>query len=228
MRARAASASASASAAVVVLLLLLLLVGVCVGAVYKVGDLDAWGVPPPSKPDVYKRWAKSIHFALGDSICKHRTPFPRHRPSPPPPHSLTQPPPAGFLYPPSQDSVLQLAPAAFASCDLSRPVARLADGNSLFNLTAPGRAYYASGAPGHCRRGQKLWVDVPLPNGTYLQPSATDLAALAPTPAADPPAGFASAAAAAPQGGNASPAPRAAAAAGSVVALSFALQILLL
>lgn len=202
MRARAASASASASAAVVVLLLLLLLVGVCAGAVYKVGDLDAWGVPPPSKPDVYKRWAKSIHFALGDSIW--------------------------FLYPPSQDSVLQLAPAAFASCDLSRPVARLADGNSLFNLTAPGRAYYASGAPGHCRRGQKLWVDVPLPNGTYLQPSATDLAALAPTPAADPPAGFASAAAAAPQGANASPAPRAAAAAGSVVALSFALQILLL
>lgn len=90
MRARAASASASA--AVVVLLLLLLLVGVCAGAVYKVGDLDAWGVPPPSKPDVYKRWAKSIHFALGDSICKHRIPFPRHRPSPPPPHSLTQPP----------------------------------------------------------------------------------------------------------------------------------------
>ncbi|CAD6234776.1 unnamed protein product [Miscanthus lutarioriparius] len=143
-----------------VLLLLLLLVGGCAGAVYKVGDLDAWGVPPPSKPDVYKRWAKSIHFALGDSIW--------------------------FLYPPSQDSVLQLAPEAFASCDLSRPVARLADGNSFFNLTAPGRAYYASGAPGHCRKGQKLWVDVPMANGTYLQPSATDLAALAPPPPPTP------------------------------------------
>ena len=121
--------------------------------------------------------------------------------------------------------MLQLAPEAFASCDLSRPVARLADGNSFFNLTAPGRAYYASGAPGHCRKGQKLWVDVPLANGTYLQPSATDLAALAPTPtpAADPPAGFASA----PEGASASPAPRAAAT-GSVVALCFALQILLL
>ncbi|CAD6201626.1 unnamed protein product [Miscanthus lutarioriparius] len=190
MRARAALASSP------VLLLLLLLVGGCAGAVYKVGDLDAWGVPPPSKPDVYKRWAKSIHFALGDSIW--------------------------FLYPPSQDSVLQLAPEAFASCDLSRPVARLADGNSFFNLTAPGRAYYASGAPGHCRKGQKLWVDVPMANGTYLQPSATDLAALAPTPAADPPAGTASA----PEGASASPAPRAAAA-GSVVALCFALQILL-
>ncbi|KAG0553145.1 hypothetical protein BDA96_01G569600 [Sorghum bicolor] len=194
MRARAALPSASAS----VLLLLLLLVGGSAGAVYKVGDLDAWGVPPPSKPDVYKRWAKSIHFALGDSIW--------------------------FLYPPSQDSVLQVTPEAFASCDLSRPVARLADGNSFFNLTTPGRAYYASGAPGHCRKGQKLWVDVPMANGTYLQPSATDLAALAPTPAADPPAGSASASA--PEGASASPAPRAAA--GSVVALfCFALQILL-
>jgi len=73
MRARAALASSP------VLLLLLLLVGGCAGAVavYKVGDLDAWGVPPPSKPDVYKRWAKSIHFALGDSICK--PPHPPHR-----------------------------------------------------------------------------------------------------------------------------------------------------
>jgi hypothetical protein len=214
MRARAASASASAS----VLLLLLLLVSGCAGAVYKVGDLDAWGVPPPSKPDVYKRWAKSIHFALGDSICK--------QPNQPPPQCLTHSPTcltraliAGFLYPPSQDSVLQLAPEAFASCDLSRPVARLADGNS-FNLTMPGRAYYASGAPGHCRKGQKLWVDVPMANGTYLQPSATDLAALAPTPTADSPAASASV----PEGASASHAPRAAAAA---ALLCFALQILL-
>jgi hypothetical protein len=219
MRARAASASASAS----VLLLLLLLVSGCAGAVYKVGDLDAWGVPPPSKPDVYKRWAKSIHFALGDSICKQANQqCLTHSPT-----CLTRALIAGFLYPPSQDSVLQLAPEAFASCDLSRPVARLADGNSFFNLTAPGRAYYASGAPGHCRKGQMLWVDVPMANGTYLQPSATDLAALAPTPASDPPAGFASASA--PEGASASPAPRAVAAAGSVVALlCFALQILLL
>jgi len=218
MRARAASASAA--------VLLLLLAGGCAGAVYKVGDLDAWGVPPPSKPDVYKRWPKSIHFALGDSICKQTNPIHRRPISATSvPHSLTPSASlavAGFLYPPSQDSVLQLAPEAFASCDLSRPVARLADGNSFFNLTAPGRAYYASGAPGHCRKGQKLWVDVPMANGTYLQPSATDLAALAPTPAADPPAGSASA----PEGASASPAPRAAAA-GSVVALCFALQILL-
>ncbi|CAL4928666.1 unnamed protein product [Urochloa decumbens] len=200
MRAR----SALASAAVLLLLLLLLLAdgGAC--AMYKVGDLDAWGVPPPSKPDVYKRWAKGIHFALGDSIW--------------------------FLYPPSQDSVLQVTPEAFAACDLASPVLKLADGNSVFNLTTPGRAYYTSGAPGHCRKGQKLWVDVPMANGTYLQPSASDLAAQAPTPAAEAPEGSLSASAPAGAHPSAAAALRAVSGAGSVVAaaaLSVALPLLL-
>ncbi|XP_062209613.1 early nodulin-like protein 8 [Phragmites australis] len=193
MRARAALASAAA--------VLLLLVDGCGCAMYKVGDLDAWGVPPPSKPDVYKRWAKSVHLALGDSIW--------------------------FLYPPSQDSVLQVTPQAFAACEVSDPVLKLDDGNSVFNLTTPGRFYYTSGAPGHCRKGQKLWVDVPMANGTYLPPSANDLAALAPA-AAEAPTGFLSASA--PAGAHPSAALRPVAAAGSVVAaaaLSFAASLLL-
>uniref|UniRef100_A0A0D9VNM3 Phytocyanin domain-containing protein n=1 Tax=Leersia perrieri TaxID=77586 RepID=A0A0D9VNM3_9ORYZ len=148
--------------------LLLLLIGSCGGAMYKVGDLDAWGIPPSSKPDVYSRWSKSIHFALGDSIW--------------------------FLYPPSQDSVMQVTATAFATCSAAAPVMKLDDGNSVFNLTTPGRAYYISAAPGHCRKGQRLAVDVPLANGTYLPPTSDDLAALAPMPPADPPAGFESAA----------------------------------
>jgi hypothetical protein len=230
MRARAASASASAAAAV--LLLLLLLADGCAGAMYKVGGLDAWGVPPPSKPDVYKAWARSIHFALGDSICKPHCYFSMHDyysrsslwigfHS----HSHSR---AGFLYPPSQDSVLQVTPEAFAACDLASPVLKLADGNSVFNLTAPGRAYYTSGAPGHCRRGQKLWVDVPTANGTYLQPSASDLAALAPTPpaAAEAPEGFLQASA--PAGAHPSAAAGAGPGAGSVAAAAaLALALLL-
>ncbi|WVZ55149.1 hypothetical protein U9M48_005849 [Paspalum notatum var. saurae] len=192
MRARAALASAIGAAAA----LLLLLPGGCAGAIYKVGDLDAWGVPPPSKPDIYKRWAKSIHFALGDSIW--------------------------FLYPPSQDSVLQVTPQAFAACDLSAPLLRIADGNSVFNLTAPGRAYYTSGAPGHCLKGQKLWVDVPMANGTYIQPSATDLAALAPTP------GSAEAQAEAPEGVLSAEAPDAAAHAAALRADGSALSFVAL
>lgn len=73
MRARAALASAFAAAAV---LLLLVDGGAC--AMYKVGDLDAWGVPPASKPDVYKNWPKSIKFKLGDAICKHAHSFELH------------------------------------------------------------------------------------------------------------------------------------------------------
>jgi hypothetical protein len=124
--------------------------------------------------------------------------------------------------------VLQVTPEAFAACDLASPVLKLADGNSVFNLTAPGRAYYTSGAPGHCRRGQKLWVDVPTANGTYLQPSASDLAALAPTPpaAAEAPEGFLQASA--PAGAHPSAAAAAAAAGAAAAALALALALALL
>ncbi|TVU48623.1 hypothetical protein EJB05_08264 [Eragrostis curvula] len=156
MGARAALASAFVAAAV---LLLLVNGGAC--AMYKVGDLDAWGVPPASKPDVYKDWAKSVKFKLGDAIW--------------------------FLYPPTQDSVLQVSPDAFHTCDLSSPLLKLDDGNSIFNLTKPGRVYFTSGAPHHCLKGQKLWVDVPMADGSHVKPSANDLAALAPTPGAEDP-----------------------------------------
>ncbi|EAY88270.1 hypothetical protein OsI_09724 [Oryza sativa Indica Group] len=198
MRGASALASLVAAAAVA----LLLLIDGCGGAMYKVGDLDAWGIPPPSKPDVYSRWAKSIHFALGDSIW--------------------------FLYPPSQDSVVQVTPVAFAACQASDPVLKLDDGNSVFNLTTPGRVYYISAAPGHCRKGQRLAVDVPMANGTYLPPTANDLAAFAPMPA-EAPAGFESAALG-PAGARQSAAPRAAAAggAGSVLLAALAFAVFLL
>lgn len=37
---------------------------------YKVGDLDCWGLPPPSDPLLYSSWSKNHHFSLGDSLCK--------------------------------------------------------------------------------------------------------------------------------------------------------------
>uniref|UniRef100_A0A6V7QTN6 Phytocyanin domain-containing protein n=1 Tax=Ananas comosus var. bracteatus TaxID=296719 RepID=A0A6V7QTN6_ANACO len=80
------------------------------------------GDPPPSKPDVYSLWSHAHHFQLGDSLL--------------------------FLYPPSQDSVVQVTEKAFNSCSLSDPILKLsADGNSVFNLTAPGRFYFTSGVP---------------------------------------------------------------------------------
>ena len=130
----------------------LLLVDGCGAAMYKVGGLDAWAPPPSSKPDVYVLWGKSLPFKLGDSIW--------------------------FLYPPSQDNAVQVTAKAFAACDASDPILKLDDGNSVFNLTKPGRAYFTSAAKGHCRKGQKLSVDVPTADGKLLEPSADDLAAL--------------------------------------------------
>jgi hypothetical protein len=133
-------------------LLLLLLVDGCVATTHRVGGLDAWAVPPASRPDVYLRWGKSAHVRLGDSLM--------------------------FLYPPGHDDVVQVTARAAARCSVSAPLLRLADGNSVFNLTAPGRAYFTSSAAGHCRKGQKLSVDVPTADGKLLPPSADDQAAL--------------------------------------------------
>lgn len=37
---------------------------------YKVGDLDAWGVPTSTNPQVYTKWSKTHEFKMGDSLCK--------------------------------------------------------------------------------------------------------------------------------------------------------------
>ena len=37
---------------------------------YKVGDLDAWGLPTPANPKVYTYWSKNHIFKIGDSLCK--------------------------------------------------------------------------------------------------------------------------------------------------------------
>ncbi|KAI4999062.1 hypothetical protein ZWY2020_059815 [Hordeum vulgare] len=126
--------------------------GCSAAATYKVGGLDAWGAPPSTKPDVYIRWAKSVPVKLGDAVF--------------------------FLYPPSQDTAVQVTAKAFAACDVSDPLLKLHDGNSLFNLTKPGRVYFTSDAPGRCRKGQKLSLDVPAADGKLLKPSADDEAAL--------------------------------------------------
>ncbi|KAM0926529.1 hypothetical protein ACQ4PT_003571 [Festuca glaucescens] len=147
------SALASQVTTATTLMLLLLMIDGCVAKTHSVGGLDAWAVPPASRPDVYLRWGKSARVRLGDSLM--------------------------FLYPPGHDDAVQVTARAAAGCNVSAPLLRLADGNSVFNLTAPGRVYYTSTLPGHCRKGQRLSLDVPTANGTYLPPSADDLAALA-------------------------------------------------
>lgn len=37
---------------------------------FKVGDLDAWGIPTSANPQVYSFWSKYHTFQIGDSLCK--------------------------------------------------------------------------------------------------------------------------------------------------------------
>lgn len=47
---------------------------------YKVGDLNAWGVPPPGKSQLYSAWSQTHRFKIGDSLRK--LPGPPFLPSP--------------------------------------------------------------------------------------------------------------------------------------------------
>ncbi|XP_020586464.1 early nodulin-like protein 1 [Phalaenopsis equestris] len=112
---------------------------------YKVGDLDSWGIPPPSLPNLYAHWVLNHHFHMGDSLL--------------------------FLYPPSQDNVVQVTERAFNACNVTDPILKMEDGNSIFNLSTPGTFYFTSGVSGHCDKRQKLQIAVPDANGTYFQPT---------------------------------------------------------
>ncbi|KDP25193.1 hypothetical protein JCGZ_20349 [Jatropha curcas] len=112
---------------------------------YKVGDLDAWGIPTSANPKVYSFWSKYHTFKIGDSLL--------------------------FLYPPSQDSVIQVTEQNYNSCNLTDPILYMNNGNSLFNITKPGEFYFTSGVPGHCEKKQKLQISVLLGNGSAYSPS---------------------------------------------------------
>ncbi|CAL5433514.1 unnamed protein product [Camellia sinensis] len=101
---------------------------------YKVGDLDAWGIPTSANPNVYTNWATYHAFNLGDSLL--------------------------FLYPPSQDSVIQVTEQSYNSCNITDPILYMSNGNSLFNITQPGEFYFTSGVLGHCDNAQKLHISV--------------------------------------------------------------------
>lgn len=52
------------------LLLLLQVPNGCQCYQYKVGDLDCWGLPPPSNRLLYLYWSGNHSFRVGDSLCK--------------------------------------------------------------------------------------------------------------------------------------------------------------
>ncbi|KAL7111101.1 hypothetical protein ACP275_05G066800 [Erythranthe tilingii] len=103
-------------------------------SIYKVGDLDGWGIPPSSNPQVYTKWSKNHKFKIGDSLF--------------------------FLYPPSQDSVIQVTAESYSSCNIKDPILYMNNGNSLFNITKGSDLYFTSGAVGNCEKSQKLHISL--------------------------------------------------------------------
>eukprot|EP01018_Ginkgo_biloba_P009894 Gb_09364 [translate_table: standard] len=116
---------------------------------FKVGGLDAWGLPTAVKPDIYTQWAAKNKFHVGDSLL--------------------------FLYPPSQDSVIQVTEEAYHKCNSSNPIASFDDGNTVFKFDRPGSFYFTSGVAGHCEKSQKLAVIVMGKNGALAPTPAFGL-----------------------------------------------------
>ncbi|KAL1294463.1 hypothetical protein HN51_055243 [Arachis hypogaea] len=101
---------------------------------YKVGDLDSWGIPTSSNPQLYTKWSKNNDIKIGDSLL--------------------------FLYPPSQDSLVQVTLENYKRCNIKNPILYMNNGNSLFNITSKGEYFFTSGEPGHCQKNQKIHITV--------------------------------------------------------------------
>ena len=67
---------------------------------------------------------------------------------------------AGFSYPSEIHNVVQVTPAAYASCSAARPLKVYSNGNSLVRLSRRGTYYFICGIPGHCDAGMKMKVTV--------------------------------------------------------------------
>ncbi|XP_021757531.1 mavicyanin-like [Chenopodium quinoa] len=122
---------------------------------HKVGDLSAWNIPTAANPDVYIKWSNKTSFRVGDSLM--------------------------FLYPPSQDSVIQVTPQSYKTCNIKDPILFMNDGNSLFNITQPGDFYFTSGEAGHCQKGQKLHIFLDGKGAIAYAPSEAETAADGPS-----------------------------------------------
>lgn len=64
----------------------------------------------------------------------------------------------GFVY--KNDSVMAVEKYGYYHCNSSNPTSVFKDGNTVINLERPGPAYFVSGDPDHCKKGQRLMVEV--------------------------------------------------------------------
>lgn len=79
------------------------------------------------------------------------------------------------------DSVIEVDKWGYYHCNASKSIVVFNNGRSIFNLDRPGPFYFISGAPNHCKNGQRLIVEV---MGLHHQRSHS------PPPIATPPYSF--------------------------------------
>ncbi|XP_072966049.1 early nodulin-like protein 7 [Typha angustifolia] len=99
---------------------------------YKVGDAVGWRLPDMNNTELYETWASKVTFHVGDSIL--------------------------FTY--QNDSVVRVDKRGYYHCNESVHGTTFKDGNTLVVLDRPGFYYYVSGYIDHCKKGQRLMIEV--------------------------------------------------------------------
>uniref|UniRef100_A0A0E0HSB0 Phytocyanin domain-containing protein n=1 Tax=Oryza nivara TaxID=4536 RepID=A0A0E0HSB0_ORYNI len=117
-----------------------------VGKQYVVGGRSGWRTPPPASVDLYAKWAAGIRFYVADSI--------------------------EFVY--KNDSVVKVDKFGYYHCNATAAAAN--DGSVLFLLDAPGFAYFSSADADHCKKGQRLMINVDSAPSPAPTPAASPIA----------------------------------------------------
>ncbi|XP_073110731.1 early nodulin-like protein 17 [Elaeis guineensis] len=99
---------------------------------YKVGDAEGWQLPDVNNTDVYKIWASKFTFYVGDTIV--------------------------FEY--KNDSVAKVDKRGYYHCNETSHGSMFKDGHTVFLLDKSGFYYFVSGDLDHCRKGQRLMIEV--------------------------------------------------------------------
>ncbi|XP_008791687.2 mavicyanin-like [Phoenix dactylifera] len=119
---------------------------------YNVGDAEGWHLPDANNTDVYKIWASKFTFHVGDSIV--------------------------FEY--KNDSVVKVDKRGYYHCNETGHGSMFKDGHTVFLLDKPEFYYFASGDLDHCKKGQRLMIEV---KGQHSSPSIA-APSLSPRPSA--------------------------------------------
>lgn len=87
----------------------------------------------------------------------------------------------GFEY--RNDSVIKVHKWEFYHCNRTHPVSSAKDGNRTFNLNRVGPVYFTSGDPEHCKKGQRLSIEVLPLHPISQSPPQPPPISVAPSPA---------------------------------------------